>query len=272
VGQEPARIGPPEGALVVVGGAMADPEIFERFIELAGGSRSPIVLIPTAGEDDSYDQSFEGIDAWRSHGARNLTILHTLDRKVADSEAFVAPLKNAQGVFIFGGRQWRLAEAYGGTRTEVEIRRVLERGGVVGGTSAGASILGSYLVRGDTRSNELVMGDHSVGFGFLRNVGIDQHVLTRNRHFDLIELVEARPELLGLGIDENTALVIEGDHAEVIGQSYVLVFDNRTTVRNGGQFYFLAPGDSFNLATREARRPTADGTIPALGVERNPWR
>jgi cyanophycinase len=102
-----------------------------------------------------------------------------------------------------------------------------------------------------------MMGSHQEGFGYLRNVGIDQHVLRRNRHFDLIEVIDAHPELLGIGVDENAALVVQGDQAEVIGQSHVLIYDNQASVGDhGGPFYFLLPGDRFNLATREATRPT----------------
>lgn len=266
----PPEVGPENGSLVVVGGNMRDPGIYRRFIELAGGPDAPIVMIPTAGGGEEYDAFYQGLVAWRENGARNLTVLHTTDPKVADTEAFVEPLKTAQGVFFFGGRQWRLVDAYAGTRTETEIHNVLERGGVIGGSSAGASILGSFLVRGDTETNTVMMGDHQVGFGYLRNVGIDQHVLRRNRQFDMIEVVEAHPELLGIGLDENTAIVVRGDMAEVIGASYMLVFDNAKTTGNGGKFYFLAPGDRFNLATREALRP-GQTMRPVEGPERKPW-
>ncbi len=90
---------------------------------------------------------------------------------------------------------------------------------------------------------------------FLRNVAIDQHLLKRNRQFDMIEIIEARPELLGLGLDENTALVIQGDTAEVLGGTYVAVYDAQRQIDSGGLFYFLAPGDRLNLSTREAFRP-----------------
>jgi len=249
---------------------MQDPEIYRRFIELAGGPDAQIVMIPTAGGGDGYDQFYQGLVPWREAGARNLIVLHTTDPKVADTEEFVAPLETAQGVFFFGGRQWRLVDAYGGTRTETEIRKVLERGGVIGGSSAGASIQGSFLVRGDTETNTVMMGDHQVGFGYLQNVGIDQHVLRRNRQFDLIEVVEAHPELLGIGLDENTAMVVRGDMAEVIGASYMLVYDNRKTTGDGGRFYFLAPGDRFNLATREAVRP-GQTMRPVEGPQDKPW-
>lgn len=252
----PPSVGPENGSLVVVGGAMRDPAIFQRFIELAGGPDAHIIYIPTAGGGEEYDDFFQGLNAWRTNGARNITVLHTTDRAEADTEAFVEPLKTAGGVFFGGGRQWHLVDAYAGTRTEEEIRKVLDRGGVIGGSSAGASIQGSFLVRGDTESNLVMMGDHQVGFGYLRGVGIDQHVLRRNRQFDLIEVVDAHPELLGIGIDENTALVVRGDVGTVIGQSYVLIYDDQSTVGDGGDFFFLSPGDRINLATREATRPS----------------
>ena len=266
----PPMVGPENGSLVVVGGNMQSPDIYRRFIELAGGPDAPIVMIPTAGGEAEYDEFYQGLNAWRANGARNLILLHTTDPKEADTDAFVEPLKTAHGVFFFGGRQWHLVDAYAGTKTEAEIRKVLDRGGVIGGSSAGASIQGSFLVRGDTRSNTIMRGDHQVGFGYLKNVGIDQHVLRRNRQFDLIEVVEAHPELLGIGLDENTAIVVQGDQAQVIGASYALIFDNQSTTGDGGKFYFLAPGDRFNLATREASRP-GQSYRPVEGPQKKPW-
>jgi cyanophycinase len=266
----PPQVGPENGSLVIVGGAMRSPEIFQRFIELAGGPDAHIVMIPTAGGAEEYDKYYGGLNAWRENGAHNLTVLHTTDPAVADSDEFVAPLKTADAVFFFGGRQWRIVDAYGGTQTEREIRAVLDRGGVIGGSSAGASIQGSYLVRGDTRTSEIMMGDHEEGFGYLRNVGIDQHVLARNRQFDIIELIEARPELLGIGIDENTAIIVQGDNFQVIGASQVLIYDNQTTTGDNGKFYFMKSGDRFNLATRQWTRG-AQTLRPGPGVEKKPW-
>ena len=267
---EPPQVGPENGSLVVVGGAMRSAEIYERFIELAGGPDAHIVLVPTAGGAADYDEFYQGMNAWREHGARNLTLLHTIDPAEADTDAFIEPLKTAGGVFFFGGRQWRLVDAYGDTKTEDAFREVLERGGVIGGSSAGASIQGSYLVRGDSRTNTVMMGDHERGFGYLRNVGIDQHVLRRNRQFDMVEVIEAHPELLGIGLDEDTAIVVQGDRFQVIGRSYALIFDNQSTTGPDGKFYFLAPGDRFNLATREATRPTTTQS-PVGGVQKKPW-
>lgn len=247
-------VGPASGTLVLVGGAMNDPAILETFVELAGGPEAPVVVIPTAGSRDAYDENWYGLDAFRAAGLTDVMVLHTRDRAVADSDSFVRPLRTARGVWFTGGRQWRLADAYLGTEVERELWRLLERGGVIGGSSAGATIQGSYLVRGDTRTNTIMMGDHEEGFGFLEGVAIDQHLLKRNRHFDLLAVIQARPELLGLGIDENTAIVVQRDTFEVIGQGYVAIYDRRRMLDVGGPFYFLSPGDRFAIATRTPLR------------------
>ncbi len=263
-------VGPASGALVLAGGGVRDPVIAERFLELAGGQAARIVIIPTAGSGSTYGPNFGGLEAFRALGADNLVVLHTRDRSVAQRDDFVKPLREADAVWLTGGRQWRLVDAYLGTQVEKELHELLKRGGVIGGSSAGATIQGSFLVRGDTRGNTVMMGDHQVGFGFLRNTAIDQHLLRRNRHFDLIEVIAAHPQLLGIGIDENTAIVVVGDEFEVIGTGYVAIYDARTMVRDRGRFYFLAPGDRFHLATREARRGEGDGE-PLESLDARPW-
>jgi len=251
---EAADVGPEKGALLIVGGNMQDPAIVKRFIDLAGGPDAPIVIVPTAGDADEYDQYYSGLKQWRENGANNLTVVHTRDRKVADTEAFVKPIRAARGVFFLGGRQWRLADAYLNTLTQKELQGVLGRGGVIGGTSAGATILGSFMVRGDTKGNDTMIGDHTAGFGFMKNTALDQHVLRRNRQFDMLEVIDKHPELLGISIDEDTALVVEGDRFDVIGRSYALVYSPKPVAGANGRFYFLAPGDRFDLKTRAATR------------------
>ena len=266
------QVGPARGALVLVGGAMQDPTILDRFITLAGGPAAPIVLIPTAGGAESYGQDWPGAAPFLAAGANRLTVLHTTDPAVADTEAFNQPIREAGGVWFGGGRQWRLADAYLDTRVHAELRRLLDRGGVIGGSSAGATILGSYLVRGDTRTNTIMMGDHEEGFGLLRGVGIDQHLLRRNRHFDLVEVIRARPELLGIGIDEDTAIVVRGDAFEVLGRGYVAIYDHARRLDSGSPFYFLAPGDAYDLAGRRAYRPGPAGRVRPLDrVVAAPW-
>jgi cyanophycinase len=251
---------------MIVGGNMQDPALYKRFIELAGGPQVPIVIIPTAGDDDEYDQYWSGLRLWRENGAQNLTVMHTRDRKVAETEAFVKPLKTARGVFFAGGRQWRIMDSYLHTLTHKELTGVLSRGGVIGGSSAGATALGSYLVRGDTKGNELMIGDHTEGFGFLKNSGIDQHVLRRNRQFDMLEVMDKNPNLFGVGLDEDTAIVVEGDRFDVIGRSYALIYSTKTVAGPNGRFYFLAPGDRFDLKARKATR-RGDSWNPLTGVK-----
>ncbi|MFQ5633589.1 MAG: hypothetical protein ACE5I1_32900, partial [bacterium] len=101
-------------------------------------------------------------------------------------------------------------------------------------------------------------------------VAIDQHLLKRNRQFDLLEIIEAKPELLGIGIDENTAIIVRGDAFEVVGQGYVAIYDHNKMLDSGGRFYFLAPGDQFNLNTREAFRPRMRRE-PLERVQKKQW-
>lgn len=253
-------IGPANGTLLIVGGAMKSEAIMNRFIELAGGKDAVIVVIPTASGEENYNENTGFAGTLRELGATNVTVLHTYDRKVADSDAFVKPLLDANAVWFGGGRQWRLVDAYKNTKTEMMIGKVLERGGVIGGSSAGATILGSYLVRGDTKNNQVMMGDHEEGFNYLKNVAIDQHVLARNRQFDMFEILKNRPDLLGIGIDENTAIVVKRNQFEVIGESYVVVYDGDFWTREGSDFkslpdkanlfYFLHKGDKYDLLNR----------------------
>lgn len=258
--QEAKTTGPEKGSLVVVGGGRIGESIVKRFIELAGGVDAPIVVIPTASGSDSFTQNSGGARALREHGATNITVIHTRDRSEADSDAFIEPLKKAKGVFFGGGRQWRLVDAYAETKTEAAFWEVLERGGVIGGSSAGATIQGSYLARGDTRTNQTMMGDHEEGFGFIKNIAIDQHSIARNRHFDMFDILKNRPELLGISIDESTAIVVQGNEFEVIGSSYVIMYDGTFWSREGSDlknlpsgenlFYFLRPGDKYSLTER----------------------
>ena len=244
------------GSLVIAGGnARISPEIFESFIELAGGPQARLVVVPTANGTRDFGPAYEGrvLKIFHDLGATNVELVHTDDRQLADSYDFALKILNANGVWFLGGRQWRLADAYLDTATEKAFWEVLNRGGVIGGSSAGATIQGSYLVRGDTKTNTIMMGDHEEGFAFLPNSAIDQHLLRRNRQFDLVEVIEAKPELLGIGLDEGTAIVVRGSSFEVIGASYVAIYDSHVMTPET-PFYLLAPGDRFDLEKRTPLR------------------
>jgi cyanophycinase len=243
--------GPPHGTLVIAGGGRIGPEIVARFLELAGGPAAPIVVIPTAVGDSAYPPDWSGAQFLRDGGATNLTILHTGSRDEANSERFVAAIRRARAVWFPGGRQWRLVDSYLGTRTERELHALLSRGGVIGGTSAGASIQASYLVRGARETNLIVMGPgYEQGFGFLRNAAVDQHVLVRKRLDDLPQVLRAHPTLLGIGIDEETAIVVRGATFDVIGASKVFVYGGHDHLDARKPYVILEPGDRYDLAAR----------------------
>lgn len=249
--------GPKKGTLVIVGGGQVGPEIRSRFIQLAGGPDANFVVIPTADEDrnltDLAKIKERFVQTW---GVKNVTVLHTRDKKVADTKEFAEPIRHASAVWFPGGRQWRLADSYLGTRTEKEIKKLLDRGGVVGGSSAGATIQGSYLVRGAVEGNTVMMSPgHEVGLGLMKNVAIDQHIITRHREKDLDPVIAAHPGLLGIGIDESTAIVVHGSQFEVIGKSKVAVHDGKP--HDGGNFYFLTAGQKFDLNTRTPTKTEA---------------
>ena len=249
-------IGPKNGKLMIVGGGPAN-DLIRQFVRLAGGKDAVIVVIPTAGTSEVFPDDWEFKRRIEDYGAKKVTVLHTRDPKIADTEDFVQPLKDASGIWFPGGRQWRLVDAYMNTKVVDECWNLLERGGIIGGSSAGATIQGSYLARGDTESNTVMMGDHEEGFAFVQNVAIDQHLLARNRQFDLLEIIKAKPHLLGIGLDESTAILVEGNQFEVIGKTYVAVYDGNFWRRDGNpaipkgeSFYLLRPGDKYDMEKR----------------------
>lgn len=246
--------GPEKGYLLIDGGGEPD-SVKQRFVKLAGGADANVVLIPTALSDQQLTAGgfFVGKGkGWaKSWGLNHVTMLHSRDKERSSSEFFVQTLRNASGVWIMGGRQWRLADAYLDTAVEREIKALLARGGVVGGSSAGATIQGSYLVRGDSAhpgnpdgDNRIMMSpDHEEGFGLLPNSAIDQHVNVRGREHDLLQVVKKYPDLLGIGIDEGAWIEVHGDSFKVFG-GQVVIYD---TIRNGENYIFLSPGETFNL-------------------------
>lgn len=242
---KPPVVGPANGTLLVVGGGDKT-SIWPTFVDLAGGKDAPIVVITTASPKSGTDnKDFLELQAL---GASNLTLLHTEERTEANSDSFVAPLRNAKAVWITGGRQWRLVDSYLNTKTEKEILNLLARGGLVGGSSAGASIQASYLLRGARSGNSILMAPgYEEGFGLLRNTAIDQHVNTRGRSEDMTKVLEAHPNLLGIGLDESTAIVVRKDRADVIGAGFA-----HFTAREVGKdkSYELRAGGAFDLASR----------------------
>ena len=261
-------IGPKNGTLLIGGGGMTD-KMWKVFFDLAGGEFAKLVVIPTAFDENSinYDPEFKILKRqFKAHGFEDIQFIHTRDTLIADSNNFVKPLKTATAVWLTGGRQHRTADTYLNTKTHTELNNVLERGGIIGGHSAGASIQGSYLARGsrDLNGGYRIISNPEIGFGFVTNSAFDQHHLERNRHYDMFDLLKIRPELLGIGIDQNTAVLVQGNEFEVIGDKYVAIYDGTfwsnyfneiDTLKTGkNKFYVLKNGDKYNLKERRVQR------------------
>lgn len=235
--------GPEKGALIVIGGGTVTDDIWDRFIDLAGGKNARIVVITNAsGETDDFHSA--AIEQLRQRlGQDRVSTMHLNDIREANDPGKIAPLTRATGLFFTGGRQWRISEVYLNTLAHQAMWDLLDRGGVIAGSSAGASIQGSLLWRGDTAGPDILIGDHTQGLGFLKYCAVDQHILMRNRQHDLRDFILAAPRFIGIGIDESTAIEVHGDEITVIGKSYV-------AVHFAGQedFRFLHVGQKFNLA------------------------
>ncbi|MBL8809267.1 MAG: cyanophycinase [Planctomycetaceae bacterium] len=207
------------GSLVIVGGGGMPPEVVSRFVELAGGENAHIVVLPTAVPRDQTDSSVPGF--LKRASIAKVTVLTQRTSEVESAE-FQEAMKSATGIWFGGGRQWNFVDAYEGTTAVAAFHDVLKRGGVIAGSSAGATIQGEFLVRGHPLGNTIMMADgYERGFAFLPGSAVDQHFAQRQRFADLLPVVWTHPQMLGIGIDEATALVVKGTHADVIGQSAV---------------------------------------------------
>jgi cyanophycinase len=274
----PASAGPPEygpakGTLVIVGGGATEGTgIVERFIALAGGPEKKFIIVPTAGGNRTADGTVRDYKeeqvtaAWLKRGVKNVKMLHTHDPKVADTEAFVKDLREADAVWFDGGRQWNIVDSYANTLTLKEFHKVLERGGVIGGSSAGATIQGDYLVRGAVAGADIMMTpekEHEHGFAFLRRSAIDQHINARMRWDDLIPVIQKMPNLLGIGLSEGTAIIVKGDTFEVMGKWKVAIHDNTRLYQPWEKpYYVLSAGDVYDMKARRIIKYGTGATPP----------
>jgi cyanophycinase len=246
----------PKGKLIIIGGGDIPDTLFNLFATSIGGKDQPIVVIPTATSDEPYIREGGHLQKFSSRGFTNLHTIHTRDKKMADDPVLIELMQKAKGLYFGGGDQDLIAKAYANTQLHQEMFALLERGGVIMGTSAGATIMGSLLIGGDHRKTPNVKTSFSAGLSFLNNTAIDQHVLVRNRQFDLIPVLESHPGILGIAIDESTAAVVAGNSLSVAGKSYVLVYDQndwktqqQTWKRVYRPFQMLHEGTVYDLQT-----------------------
>jgi cyanophycinase len=249
---------------IILGGGYFEPAplqvLKKRFIELAGGSWTALVIIPTADARlepavrpgapttlANYEKTARA--AFEPLGIQQITVLHTRDRKVANSEHFLAPLEKANCVWIPGGRLNLLKEAYSGTLLQQKLRSVLQRGGVVAGDSAGALVLGQILVSPNEPGKEATIDGQ--GFGLVRDVFLNVHAnrFQPRAEDSLANFVSAHSNFLGISIDEQTAIVLRRNQiTEIIGTGKVAVIDGHDY--GATHFLWLSPADRYDLRTK----------------------
>ena len=244
-----------KGSVIMVGGGRVPAVIWQRFLKAAGGLDAPIVVVPTAIGRVRPGPNYSA-RALKRAGASNVSVWHAERRSQLDEPEFVAPLRKAKGVWFGGGRQWRLVDRYEGTLAKKLFDQVLERGGVIGGSSAGTSIQAQYMVRGNPLGNRDMMAEgYERGFGFLRGVAVDQHFAQRRRYADLASVVRRFPWMLGIGVDESTAIHVQNSVAEIIGRGNVAFYDwssGKPVGDEGRDHLRLGPGWRYDLVRRVA--------------------
>jgi cyanophycinase len=245
----------PTGTLLIHGGGEMPPDVTQKFIELAGGPDAPIVVPPIAAEGTLPDDESRDTRVWTRAGATNVRSLRARDRAEVESPEFAAAIEATKAVWFSGGRQWRFVDAYMGTKAEALFRGVLARGGVIGGSSAGASIQGQYMPRGSALGNTEMMAEgYERGLGFLPGVAVDQHFTQRKRLGDMTALMRRYPQFLGIGLDEGTAIVVQGSTAQVIGRGGAHFYDYCTGQPAGQRDYqLLRAGGQYDLARRRSK-------------------
>jgi cyanophycinase len=259
------------GAIIPIGGAedhIRDLEILRRFVELCGGKRAKIGVIPTASEREDTGRRYE--DVFRGLGARAVRIFDFEDRKDGERESWIEAMGEAHGIFITGGNQLRLSTVLGGTSAAKALRR-LNAGGVhVAGTSAGAAFVSEHMIAfGDEGATpRAAMVTLVPGLGLTNKVIVDQHFRQRDRLGRLLTALAYNPFAVGIGLDEDTAAFIDSDNVvDVAGSGAVTIIDpgaiEHTSIDAvkkgepvsilGVRLHVLAAGGQFDLDSRKAR-------------------
>lgn len=258
-----------KGKLVIIGGVQTD-EIVKKYVELAGGPDANIIIIPNAGSEPIRWSKSQQED-FAKFGAKSDYLL--FDKESVDDEINLEKMDKANAVFFLGGDQSNLTRDMLGTKLLEKVFDIYNNAGVIGGSSAGAAIMSEVMITG----NELINPDSNSayisiekdnievkeGFGFLKNVIIDQHFLKRKRHNRLISTIIEHPNLLGVAIDESTSIIVNPDDTfEVLGNNQVLVYDPTCSedirMNDKGllgisnmKCHVLISGDKFDMKTKQ---------------------
>ncbi|QQS31632.1 MAG: cyanophycinase [Acidobacteriota bacterium] len=238
--------------LLVIGGGKRPPDAMKKFVEWSGGERSNILVITWASEVP--EENFEGLKRdLTAGGAAN--VIHAAMRPL-DAErraAFLDQISKATGVFFSGGDQNRIMDVLADGELLKIIRERYNKGVPFGGTSAGAAAMSDPMMTGDADLKILDGKQVGVrkGLGLIPNVIFDQHFLVRQRHNRLFGLIEVNPNYLGIGIDEDTAVLIEDNRNLTVAGPTQVMFVDAKKVKHGMAVYFLKAGERFDLAKRK---------------------
>jgi cyanophycinase len=258
------------GYIVPIGGAeekLHNPEILDRFVDICGGRKARISIIPTASELEDTGRNYEKL--FRKLGIKHARVLQMITREDCSSPEFLDYIENSDGVFMTGGNQLRLSTTLGGTPVAQLIRRRNAAGMHVAGTSAGAAFMPEHMIaggdEGSTPRPEMVT--LAPGLGLTNNFIIDQHFRQRDRIGRLLTALAYNPFAIGIGLDEDTAAFIRpGDDLEVVGSGGITIIDpthlthsSMDSARRGDpvsligvKLHILVAGGRFEIAAREA--------------------
>lgn len=218
---------PPKGHLILIGGGEKPDAAMRKFVELAGGPAAPIVVFPTASEDPDTGPYLER-QFKEEFGSRNVTVLDVRTCADAQRPDYVQLADAAGGVFFSGGDQSRIIAAFQDSPLFEAVMRAFTRGAVIGGTSAGTACQSPLMITGEGNFDVITADNVELwpGLGFFAGVIVDQHFIERRRHNRLISVILEHPELLGVGVGEDTAVWVRPDRTfEVIGAGWVMVLD-----------------------------------------------
>lgn len=273
--KSPAAPGP-KGHLFIIGGGERDEPLMRRFISLAKAFDTGKIVVFTMATSVPDEVRQSTLAEYERYGIKDVAVYH-LTREEALQPDKPKILDGAGGVFFTGGDQALLTAVLLGTPVLARIREIYEKGGVIGGTSAGAAVQSEFMITGnEKRTNnkegswEVILADdveHTEGFGFVKNAVIDQHFVTRKRHNRLIAVVLENPALVGIGIEESTAVLVRPDGKyEVLGEGQVIVYDARRAKTSklpdghlGGHgltMQVLLPGDVYDIASGRVEEPS----------------
>lgn len=260
-----------KGHLVIIGGGERPDYMMEKIVELAGGVSAKFIIVPNASSDPVETGNYY-IEEFKKYGVSDVNYI-LCDSSNADADTVLQQLEGATGIYLAGGDQSRLTNTFNGTKFLQKLHKIYENGGMIAGTSAGAAVQSKIMITG----NELIYPDAErafaciqkgnietvEGFGFITKAVIDQHHIARKRHNRLLSVILEKGGLLGIGIDESTAIVVNPDDTfEVLGEYTILVYDatkakniaadekNNLSARNI-KLHILKSGDKYNLNTYE---------------------